>query len=129
MEELLSATLFFLNFIVTTNGKEWRRFAKPYIHNIQERTFRAHFGIPSAAVSFLWRLMILSPLDNYFSSDHLFWTLYFLKCGCTSWETILSRFNVSDERTFTKWLWYTLNLIDDVLPDVSKFYYYFKLII
>jgi hypothetical protein len=56
-------------------------------------------------------------LQPAFSGAHLLWTLYFLKTSSSSSrESLSSRFGVKDERTMKKWIWYTLCLLDTVLP-------------
>jgi len=95
----------------------WLRLGGFHCSEISERAFRAHFGISSFAVSHLWRWIIQEPLKPLFSGIHLLWTLYFLKCSSSSWEQIISFWHVKDERTFKKWVWYTLNLIDSILPE------------
>jgi hypothetical protein len=112
-----------------TTAESWLKSAAFYIHSRQERDFRAHFGISSASTAWLWNTMLLEELDPYFSGTHLLWTLYFLKTAGTSWSVIKSQFNIADERTFKKWLGYTLDLIDVILPKVFTLQFFIFLIL
>jgi len=110
--------------MMNTEGEEqvdssWLYIASIYTNRKQEREFRSHFGLPSRAVGKLWDWIILEKLHKNFSGTHLLWTLYFLKVSPSSWSTLISFWNVKDERTFKHWLWYTLELIDRVLPDFN----------
>jgi hypothetical protein len=99
----------------------WLDLGSIITHSKRERDFRAHFGGPSAAVSYLWSLIssIKTPL---FGALELLQTLYFLKSPGFSWATTCSRFDVC-ESTFKRNLEHGLHYIDFVLPNVSLFTY------
>lgn len=99
----------------------WLDLGSIITHSKRERDFRAHFGGPSAAVSYLWSLIssIHAPL---FGALELLQTLYFLKSPGFSWATTCSRFDVC-ESTFKRNLEHGLHYIDFVLPNVSLFTY------
>jgi hypothetical protein len=109
-----------------TTAESWRESAFFVIHSKKERDFHSHFGISSSSAAWLWNKILLQDLDPFFTGTHFLWTLYFLKTSSTSWSVIISRFHVADERTFKKWVWYTLTLIDNILPKVSFFLLYFQ---
>ena len=97
-----------------------------FTHSRNERVFRAHFGGPSQAISFLmWRILQRHFLPFRWNLDHFLMTLFFLKCPFTSLEIIASRFQIS-KQTLMRRVWQTLDLIDGVLPEVNLFKIYFN---
>jgi hypothetical protein len=102
---------------------DWLQLAQVYIHSTSEHIFHAHFGLPVDAVTLLWHWILSCHLQKGYSVVHLLWTLYFLKTSPSSWEVVCSFFSVKEPRTFKKWLWETLCLIDYVLPNVCSSFY------
>ena len=89
-----------------------------FTHSTSELDFRKHFGGPPNAISFLCQLIIKKcSFPKSWNLDHLFMCLFFLKSPCPSWEVVASRFNVH-RQTFEKKIWESLQLINEVLPEV-----------
>ncbi|KAL6068907.1 hypothetical protein QOT17_007879 [Balamuthia mandrillaris] len=101
------------------SSEHWREQAEEWVGSKEEKEFRAHFGLPSDAVAWLWDLISPNAAKRGYSGYYFLWSLFFLKTSGSSWSVLKSRFGVKDERTFKKWLWYTLKLIDEVLPQFN----------
>ncbi len=106
-------------------GEHWKLLAVAcgYCTRSSERQFRAHFGGPSEAIASLWSDMQAhcTPFPHLWKPQHLLQMLFFLKSPQTSWEVLLSRFNVGDQRTFKKYLWQSLDFVLHSLPEVMDF--------
>jgi len=94
-------------------------FAYPIVHSRRERDFISHFGICPLTLAYFWHsfaLPVLPPRAN-FTATHMLWTMWFLKSTPVNWPQAGSRFSV-DPRTLQRHVFFGLNLIDEVLPEV-----------
>lgn len=80
------------------------------------RTFRAHFCIHPVACEMAWTA-VRPHAPRGFGALQLLWTLYFLKCNPSSWNTGAALVKV-DPKTFSKWVRLGINLIASALPSV-----------
>lgn len=78
---------------------------------VQERRFRALFGISAAVCAKAWDL-IVDDLPHGASPVHLLWSLLFLKVYASEHNNHL--ITGADEKTFRKWTWIFLERLADM---------------
>ena len=82
--------------------------------NVWLQRFRAHFCVTPSLCAEIWARLAFQPSGK---PIHLLWALLFLKTYST--EHVHAAFCQVDEKTFRKWAWIYIKLIEG-LPIVSK---------
>lgn len=83
------------------------------------RAFRAHFGTSIDVCSLLWDgIRADTRFYRYIQPRHLLWALLFLKTYNT--EDVLSSRVGTTPKTFRKWVWKVLRLIQRMKPKVVR---------
>ena len=87
----------------------------------KERRFRACFGAPSKVVADLWnRIKANNPdIPSGGKPKHLLWALVFLKVYSTE-EIHCSIVGWPSAKTFSKWAWFFVDCIAELIDDVVQ---------
>jgi hypothetical protein len=80
-----------------------------------DRGFRSHFGCSSDVCSVLWQMMAVNR-PNGMRPTHLLWALLFLKTYST--EDVLAERVGTTRKTYRKWVWTVVELIQALKPRV-----------
>ncbi len=81
------------------------------------KQFHSLYGASPFVCSLLWGMIVgFGELDPYCHPKHLMWTLLFLKTYLP--ETILSIMLDATEKTIRKWIWYIIDTLSDLEPDL-----------
>lgn len=84
------------------------------------RQFVACFGLAPRLVEKVWSLLCQKYPSRPFASKHLLWTLYFLKIGMKSWDSLALALSTSHV-TLRKYLFLVVSHLKQALPDVCLF--------
>ena len=98
-------------------SREWLDITLPFTHSYQERVFRSWFGMPPQALPILWGWIIAGPTPKKWGAVELLICLNFLKSPGINWGEYSTRFHRT-EKTAKKWLWESLQLLNNTLPEV-----------
>jgi hypothetical protein len=93
----------------------------------EDRRFHEHFGVPFAIMRIMvWDMLVEGGLlPKKGEPNHLFWTLYFLKChpkegpGCAF---VRGSRGAIDPKTMRKWVWLFLECICELADEVVSLF-------
>mmetsp|Transcript_33490 Transcript_33490/g.69719 ORF Transcript_33490/g.69719 Transcript_33490/m.69719 type:complete len:159 (-) Transcript_33490:455-931(-) len=82
--------------------------------------FQSLYGATPLVCSIAWSLMVSTTvdLDRYFQPKHLLWCLLFFKSYLS--ENMLAFLLGADQKTLRKWIWYTVDVLNDLLDDLIR---------